>query len=232
MKEYKSMTSELLKFRIKVKGMKPQKTEFVQVTFNHLGVHPIDKAIYLVEEIKRFTERRRKRIQYKPLNDLVGRGTNLLITYINSGKPDNLTDVPTECTIGVGLTFPPYEDIDDVVIEVETFVKSVASRDPWLKENPPVIEWIQGTQGVEIPLDHPIVNTVENAIEYVTGEKPFSNPLYSKSDVRTTVLISNIHNVGIGPLAGDLSTTGGYEEWVDLDDYIRSIKVCAKIIID
>ncbi|MFA9437969.1 MAG: M20/M25/M40 family metallo-hydrolase, partial [Candidatus Bathyarchaeota archaeon] len=47
MKEVKTLTSGLLKFRIKVKGMRPPKTEFVQVTFHHLGVNPIDKAMYV-----------------------------------------------------------------------------------------------------------------------------------------------------------------------------------------
>ena len=74
--------------------------------------------------------------------------------------------------------------------------------------------------------------TVREAIKDVTGEEPFSNPLYSKSDVRTPVLISGIPNVGFGPLAGDLATTGGINEWVDLDSYVQSIKVCAKIIMD
>ena len=52
------------------------------------------------------------------------------------------------------------------------------------------------------------------SIEDVTGERPFSNPLYSKSDVRTLMLIAGIPNVNYGPLAGDLATTGGKDEWV------------------
>ncbi|MCB2171963.1 M20/M25/M40 family metallo-hydrolase, partial [archaeon] len=146
--------------------------------------------------------------------------------------PSNLTDVPPRCTIGVGLTFPPHEDIDELVKKVEEYVQEVSMADPWLKEHPAKIDWIQGTQGVEIPIDHPIVETISNAIEDVTGERPFSNPLYSKSDLRTPVLISGINNVGYGPLAGDLSTTGGFEEWVDLDDYIRAVKVTAHAIMD
>ncbi len=49
LKEIKTMTSGLLKFRIVIEGMKPPKTEFVQVTFNHLGVNPIDKALYVID---------------------------------------------------------------------------------------------------------------------------------------------------------------------------------------
>lgn len=232
LKEIKTMTSGLLKFRIIVDGLNPAKTEFVQVTFNHLGVNPIDKTMYLLDALNRYNEERIRTINYPPLNEAIGRGTNLLVTYINAGKPSNLTDVPTRCTIGVGLTFPPQEDIDELVADVEDYVTRVSFADPWLRDHPARIEWIQGTQGVEVPFDHPIVKTISDAIEDVTGERPFSNPLYSKSDVRTPILISGIYNVGYGPLAGDLSTTGGFEEWVDLDDYIRGIKVTARAIMD
>jgi acetylornithine deacetylase len=232
MKEVKTLTSGLLKFRIKVKGMRPPKTEFVQVTFHHLGVSPIDKAMYVIGEMKKFDEARRERITYPPLNDYIGRGTQMLVTYIESGKKDILTDMPPDCVIGFGLTFPPPEDIDEIVKEVEAEVKRISDSDPWLRDNPLVLEWIQGTQGIEVPLNHPIVVTSMDAIEGVTGERPFSNPLYSKSDVRTPMLIADIPNVGYGPLAGDLATTGGKDEWVDLDDYIRAIKVTARIILD
>jgi acetylornithine deacetylase len=231
-KEIKTLTSGLLKFRIKVKGMKPPKTEFVQVTFHHLGVNPIDKALYVIRELKNFDRKRREQIKYQPLNNYVGRGTNLLITYIEAGTKDSLTDVPLECIIGVGLTFPPSEDIDNVVDSVEDEINRINESDVWLRENPLELEWVQGTQGVEVPFNHPIIQTTIAAILDVTGETPFSNPLYSKSDIRTPVLISNIPNVGYGPLAGSLSTTGGKDEWVDLDDYIRAVKVTARIVTE
>jgi acetylornithine deacetylase len=231
LKEIKTLTSGLLKFRIVVKGKRPDKTEFVQVTFHHLGVNPIDKALYLIESLRRLDEERRAKVHYSPLNEYVGRGTNLLVTYIEAGKNDNMTDMPPECTVGMGLTFPPTEDIDNVVRQVEACLEEAVEADNWLRENPPELQWIQGTQGVEVAMDHPIVEATVNAIREVTGETPFSNPLYSKSDIRTPVLISGIPNVGFGPLAGDLATTGGRDEWVDLEDYIESIKVCAKIIL-
>jgi acetylornithine deacetylase len=232
LKEIKTLTSGLLKFRIRVKGKKPDKTEFVHVTFHHLGVNSIDKALYLIDSLRRLDEERRETVHYGPLNDHVGRGTNLLVTYIEAGERDNLTDVPPECVVGLGLTFPPTEDIEDVVKQVEAHLEVAVEADDWLRENPPELEWVQGTQGVEVAMDHPIVEATVNAIREVTGETPFSNPLYSKSDVRTPVLISGIPNVGFGPLAGDLATTGGVDEWVNLDDYIRSIKVCTKVILD
>lgn len=232
LREIKTLTSGLLKFRVRVRGRKPDKTEFVQVTFHHLGVNPIDKAIYLIESLKRLDEERRAAIRYGPLVDHVGRGTNLLVTHIEAGRKENLTDVPAECTIGAGLTFPPTENIDDVVEQVERNIREASEADPYLREHPPEITWVQGTQGVEVPMSHPIVQATVKAVEAVTGERPFSNPLYSKSDVRTPVLIAGIPNVGLGPLAGDLATTGGVDEWVDLQEYVDAIKVCARIIMD
>jgi acetylornithine deacetylase len=232
LKEIKTLTSGLLKFRIKVKGKKPDKTEFVQVTFHHLGINPIDKALYLIEALKKIDQNRRSKVKFEPLEESIGRSTNLLITYIEAGKSDNLTDIPSECVLGIGLTYPPTEDIENVVEQIETSLKEAIDADVWLSKNPPELQWIQGTQGVETPMDHPLVETVVNSIEDITGVTPFSNPLYSKSDIRTPIIIRGIPVVGFGPLAGNLATTGGVNEWIDLDDYIKSVKICVKVILD
>ncbi len=95
-----------------------------------------------------------------------------------------------------------------------------------------MVEWLAGTQGVEVPSDHPLYRTVYQAVVEVTGVEPEVNPLHSESDIRNPKLFSNIPSVGIGPLAGDLTQAGGHDEWVDVEDYIRAIKICAQIIVD
>ena len=108
----------------------------------------------------------------------------------------------------------------------------MAQGDAWLAKNPPAVEWLFGTQGVEVPSDHPLYRTVHQAVVAVTGIQPKVNPLHSASDIKNPKLFSNIPSVGIGPLAGSLTQAGGHDEWVDVDDYIRAIQVCAKIIVD
>ena len=120
----------------------------------------------------------------------------------------------------------------DVQQEILDAIHRVAQGDEWLAENPPVLEWLAGTQGVEVPSDHPLYRTVYQAVVYVTGVEPEVNPLHSGSDIRNPKLFSGIASVGIGPLAGDLTQAGGHDEWVDVEDYIRAIKICAKIIVD
>lgn len=70
------------------------------------------------------------------------------------------------------------------------------------------------------------------AVVEVTGVEPEVNPLHSASDIRIPELFSDIASVGIGPLAGGFTQAGGHDEWVDLEDYIGAIKICAKVIVD
>jgi acetylornithine deacetylase len=232
MREIKAIASGLLQFRIKVRGMVPDTTEPGKTAFAHLGVNPIAKADLIIQVLQDLDEARGKRVFHKALDEKVGRSTNLLISYIQSGVPTGLTQVPEECTIGVSLTFPPGEELNVVMKEIEDCVADAANNDAWLTAHPPVFEWIFGSQGVEVPVEHPLYQTVSSAIREVTGEKPFVNPLHSASDIRNPNLFAGIPTVGYGPLGGDLTQNGNHDEWVDVADYIRAIKITAKAIIE
>ena len=62
------------------------------------------------------------------------------------------------------------------------------------------------------------------------GEKlsPLAGVPLALKDVMTQ---KGIPTVGFGPLGGDLSQNGRHDEWVDVDDYIRAIKVAAGTIM-
>ena len=232
MREIKAIASGLLQFRIKVLGKAPDTTEPGKTAFAHLGVNPIMKADLIIQALRKLDSDRGKRVFHKALEEKVGRSTNLLISHINSGSVNGLTQVPAECMIGASLTFPPGEELETVVKEIENCVAEVTKNDSWLKDNPPVFEWIFGSQGVEVPVEHPLYRTVSSAIREVTGEEPFVNPLHSASDIRNPNLFAGIPTVGYGPLGGDLSQNGNHDEWVDVADYIRAIKITAKAILE
>jgi len=232
MREIKAIASGLLQFRIKVRGQVPNTTEPGKTAFAHLGENPITKANSIVQALQKLDISRGKRVFHKALDEKVGRSTNLLISYISSGIANALTQVPEECIIGASLTFPPGEELKAVMKEIEDCVADVAKNDSWLREHSPVFEWIFGSQGVEVPVEHPLYKTVGSAIREVTGEEPFVNPLHSASDIRNPNLFAGIPTVGYGPLGGDLSQNGNHDEWVDVADYIRAIKVTAKAILE
>jgi acetylornithine deacetylase len=115
---------------------------------------------------------------------------------------------------------------------IQSILEDVAKKDPWLKQNPPHINWVFGTQGVETSINHPLYQVVNKMIEKVTGNVPQVNPLHTASDIRNPILFSGIPTVGFGSLAGDLAQTGRQDEWIDIKDYIKAITVCASIIIE
>lgn len=232
MKEIKAVASGMLKFEIIVKGQEPPTTEPGKTAFAHLATNAAHKAIAVIEALKDLDARRGSRVHHPGLHQAAGRSTNLLIGYLQAGQPGEYTQVPVECLIGASLTFPPQEKMTQVQKEVEECIKAAAQADAWLKNNPPEIKWLFGTQGVEIPVGHPLYRTVSNAIQTVTQNQPFVNPLHSASDIRNPYLYSGIPTVGLGPLAGNLAQNGFPNEWVDIPDFIRAVKITAKIILD
>lgn len=232
MREIKAIASGMLKFRITVQGQEPDTTEPGKTAFAHLATNAVHNAMLVVEALRTLDARRGERIHHPGLEKAVGRSTNLLIGYIQAGTPEGYTQVPTECLIGASLTFPPQEKMTQVQKEVEDCLQQAAQADPWLRTHPPVIEWLFGTQGVETPVEHPLYQTVSRAIQDVTQEEPFVNPLHSASDIRNPYLYSGIPTVGLGPLCGDLAQNGFHDEWVDIPDFIRAVKITAQIILD
>ncbi len=227
MKEIQNITPGILRFRITVSGKQPSTKTPGNTAFAHLGVNAIDKAVVIVQALKKLDAERGERISYKILNDKVGRSTNILIGNISSEG-----NFPIECIVEASITFPPTEKMNDVKREVENSIAGVSESDIWLKENPPSLLWLFGGEGMDISVEHPLCKTVSSAIEAVTGEEPVTNPMHAASSIYNPYLYSGIPSVAYGPLGGNLTSNGLVDEWIDVPDYIRAIKVTAKIILD
>ncbi len=232
MKEVKSIASGMLQFRIHVTGKPPDTTEPGHTAFAHLGISAIEKAWHVTEALKTLDGVRGQRVHHAAIHEAVGRSTNLLVGNISCGNMARTTRIPIDCAIGVSITFPPGEELVNVQQEIMESIAAAAAQDSWLAEHPPTIDWLFGTQGVEVGTDHPLYRTLSRSILDVTGTAPFVNPLHSASDIRNPRLFSGIPTLGIGPLAGDLTQAGGHDEWVDVNDFVDSIKVCAKTMLD
>ena len=230
--EIKAFASGLLSFRVIVKGKPPDTTEPDHTVFAHMGVNPIGKAVKVIQALERLNEARGKEIKNNLLEDAVGRSTNILVNHVCCGDSMGFKHMSDECIIGASVSFPPQENLNDVKTMIEDTVQSVSISDPWLSEHPPVIEWVFGTQAVETPVDHPLYQVTCRRIEDVTGEKPHVNPLHTASDIRNPILFSGIPTVGFGSLSGGLVHSGGHDEWIDIEDYLKAIRVCAGIIED
>jgi len=230
--EIKAFASGLLSFRVTIRGRLPETSEPGHTVFAHLGTNPIGKAVQVIQALERLDEARGGEVHDDSLDDAVGRSTNILVSHINCGDSTLLSRMSEKCVVGASVSFPPRENLSDVKALIEDAVRGVSEGDPWLSEHPPMIEWIFGTQAVETPVDHPLYQVASGAVENVTGETPHVNPLHTASDIRNPILFSGIPTVGFGSLSGNLVHSGGHDEWIDIEDYLKAIRVCARIIED
>lgn len=230
--EIKAFASGLLRFRITVAGRPPATSEPGHTAFYHLAVDPLEKALLVRAALADLAAARAARVRHPALEAAVGRSTNLHVGYVGYGEAARPSRVPAHCVLAGSVTFPPGEPMAQVQAELVAAVDAAADGDPWLREHRPQLEWLMGTEGAEVPQGHPLYQSVSRAIGRVTGSAPAVNPLHSASDIRNPLLHRGIPTVGFGSLAGDLTHSGGHDEWVDLDDFVRAVQALGLIIID
>ena len=229
--DIKARASGLMYFRITVRGQPPETSEPTHTPFYHLAINPIDKAWLVYHALTELAEQRAGRVHH-PAYDEIGRSTNLHISHIQAGNATRPGRVPSAAIMTGAITFPPNEDLADVQREVESVLHQVSDSDPWIRQIPLELDWLQGTSGVEVSEESTIYQTVAAAIQGVTGAVPKVQSLHAGSEIRAPNLFKGIPTVGFGPLAGDNVQSGGTDEWVSIDDFINMVEVVANIIID
>lgn len=227
--EVKAITSGLLRVRVRVYGKAPDTLEPSHTPFLHTGVDPVPIAADLVKAFVRLGDERAARVRYGPIHDAVGRSTNVHVSHVQAGRPDRLSQVPEHVDLTFSCTFPPTEQIASVQAEMAAVIDAVEAQHQWLQERPCGVTWLVGIQGAETPLDSAVYRHTSSAIAMTTGREPHVNPMHAASDIRNPVMHKGIPTVGIGPLVGGLTVSGGVDEWADLDDFVHGVEVVVRI---
>ncbi len=230
--EIKAFASGQLEFCITVLGQKPPTTEPGHTAFAHLAINPLDKGFVLYSALKALDEKRGAEVCHPRLQAAVGRSTNIQVSNIVVGQNQKYSRLHRTCIIGWAVSFPPTERMEDVQAQIIATIETACAGDDWLRDHPPTVEWISGVTGMEIAEDHPLYEVVSGAVTAVTGVKPSVNPMHTSSDIRNPIVQKGIPTVGLGPFCGDLTQIGQTDEWVDVEDYIKMIKVTASIIVN
>jgi acetylornithine deacetylase len=232
LREIKAFAPGVLEFRITVDGRPPNTSEISHVAFAHRAVNPLDKLWPVYRALRDLDAKRGARVRHPTLEAAIGRSTNLLVSRMDVEGDSGLSRIAPRAVLAGCLSFPPQEALSQVQAEVEAAVQEAARDDDWLQRHPPQLEWLAGVAGAEVPLDHPLYATVADAIRRVTGAPAHVNPLHTASDIRNPIVQAGIPTVGLGPLGGDLTQNGRHDEWVDVEDYRRSVQVAAAIIVE
>lgn len=230
--DIKSVTSGTLRFKIDIEGSLPNTHEPVHTPFVHQVADPLAKALVIYGALQALADERADAASYPPLEARVGRATNLHVAHLRYGNEAQLGRVSPECTMAVAVTFPPHEDVREVQKQIAAAIDEAAKQDEWLKDHPPRVSWLLGVNGAEVRPEHPLFQLTSHAVEQVTGHAPTVNPLHTASDIRNPIHHSGIPTIGLGSLVGNLTQAGHVNEWADIPDFIRAVKVTALIIAE
>ncbi|GIS56614.1 MAG: hypothetical protein CM1200mP1_05520 [Candidatus Neomarinimicrobiota bacterium] len=74
----------------------------------------------------------------------------------------------------------PGEPVSDARTAFSNHIIKVSNSDPWLKNNPPIIEWFEGQfESGQTDIDHSIINNLKEAYNNVNK----SNPIIKGCDI-------------------------------------------------
>lgn len=207
-------------FRIKVPGRS------AHAAVAHFGVNAIGKAMRIYKALLKLNKERQSRISYPPAEvdpAMKGHATTINIGKIRGGDWSSTVAgwAELECRVG----WPPGEESEDVKRQVEDAIYGEAKRDPWLRENPPRIEWFGWrARPHEQDVNHPIVQTVAKFVKELTGKEAKFVGGSAGLDTRHYVLHGKVPAICLGPVGFNLH---GVDEYVEIDSVVETAKVLA-----
>ncbi|MGI9435150.1 MAG: M20 family metallopeptidase [Geminicoccaceae bacterium] len=227
--EIKAYAPGQLEFMMTVRGQQPDTAEPAHTAFAHQAVNPFEKAMSIAAALKAVDESRGRDKRHPTMQQAIGRSTNLMLTHCDIGSSDQLSRMPSTCRFGGALTLIPGERLEDVMSTVEEAMSGAVQPDDWLRDNPPIIEWLAGVSAAETDQASDLYQTVAGVLSCL-GATPKVNPLHTSSDIRNPIVQKGMPTVGLGPLCGGLTMAGKTDEWVDIADFHRAVLATALVI--
>ncbi|HTN62971.1 MAG TPA: M20/M25/M40 family metallo-hydrolase [Devosia sp.] len=229
LREVKTVTSGNLDFRIKTDGVIPETAEPRHTPFAHTAINACDKAVIVAAAMRKWDIERGSRVKHTAFDSQLGRATNLLLGSISGGEGQKR--VPTECTLNYCVTFPDPETADSIRAEIDAVLKAVSKMQEWTG-NPPVADYLEGTEPAGIAPDHPLFEAVAEGIKAVTGERPHVYCGHASSDIRIPISYSGIPTVGYGPVSSEIAANGAIDESIGIDEYLNTISATALAVLN
>jgi acetylornithine deacetylase len=209
-------------FRIRVRGKASHGAMRLE------GVSAIEKFQFILSAIQQLEQKRHKNYQH-PLYK-----ADTLISPISVGKiqaGDWPSTVPESLVAEGRFGVFPEERIQDARMEFENAIQSAADLDPWLRENPPSVEWFEGQfEPAQTALDSEIVLTLRKFHSQVHGANPEIHGVPYGSDLRFFTNNAKMPAVLYGP--GDVRMAHSLNEFVPVSEIISVAKVVALTLLD
>ena len=113
----------------------------------------------------------------------------------------------------------------------EDHISEISNNDPWLKDNPPVVEWFEGQfESGQTDPEHPVIDKLMASHLTATGYAPIIEGVTYGSDLRLFTNHAHIPAVLFGP--GDVRLAHAANEFVEIKEVLTSVKVVANMIVN
>jgi len=137
-------------------------------------------------------------------------------------------------TIEYCCWYHPDDDPEDVRREIEEHVERAAQLDPWLRANPPVLEWKLNWPAFSVAPDHPICEAVGTAHELAAAGTRFAgrppvNGFAAVEDV-SFLNLGGVPAISYGP--GDLRVAHADDEYILIDELVTATKTYALLAME
>ena len=136
--------------------------------------------------------------------------------------------VAPECVIeGYFEPLPgkPLEEWERIFAE---YVKHASRHDPWLRENPPKVEFTERYSGYELDVGSPFVQTLKDSFQQVKACQPKVIGADGGCDAWIRSVYGGSSTVTFGPRGGNAH---GADEFIYLDDLIATEEILALTIL-
>jgi acetylornithine deacetylase len=211
-----------LVFRLKISG------RAAHAAVRDEGVSALEKFIPVFDDLKKLEEERNATLSH-PLYKRLRNKVPINVGVVRAG---NWASTVPESLVAEGrIGLIPGEEIKPFRKMVAGRIAAGAEDDPWLKENPPKLEWFGGQFApAEVPSDAPICEAIKHAHERTSGEKLAVEGVPYGADMRLFIRFGEMPCVMYG--AGDVNVAHAPDEHVSITELMTATKTIACLLAD
>ena len=148
-----------------------------------------------------------------------------------AGGMGGIAFIPPDCSITYVIWHAPQETKDQVKKEIETHIHNISQTDPWLRENPPDLDWFNDYWWApyDIPRESPICLAAASAYEAVRKE-PAKYYGFTAVDDATFLNQAGIPTITLGPGSIEIAHTAN--EHIAINNLLDAVKIYALTIVE
>lgn len=192
-----------------------------------VAVSAVDKAMIIYQGLRRLEEEWGLTKSH-PAFTRPGHFTISPTTF--AGGLNGIAFIPEECYIDYVVWHAPQETGEQVKAEIETHIQRLAQTDPWLRENPPTVDWNNfWWPPYDVPLDAPIAQAAAAAYEDAF-DQPAKFYGFTAVDDASFLNAAGIPTVTLGPGSVEIAHTAN--EHIKIQDLLDATKVYALTIAE